>query len=117
MVPLLGIDYSEPPDSPSEAPLNYRGVILRMGLESEQEVFATGDPTVDYLTAGFVAHYRVGPEAPVMCSSSVDHFAMDGGQLDDEDPSEEQIQKAVRAGRAYLTARGEDPQSQKKEAT
>lgn len=114
MIAILGIDYSEPiepiePESEASPSLDYRGVTLKMMPDGAQEKFMSGDATVDYLTAGYVAHYRLGKGAPVMCSSSVDHFVMDGGTLEDEDPSKEQIQKAVAAGRAYLTSRGEGP--------
>jgi len=104
MIPYLSILYSEPdPDT-------YEGVSLRM--VDEPEVFNTGNPTVDYWTAFYVIMRRfnaVGPEAsidpsdvPVLGSSSIDHFAMDGGVLNTEEPSEDEITTAVAAAKAHL---------------
>lgn len=100
-IPFIGIEYDEPD------PATYAGVRLRMGPEVEPEVFFSGDPTTDYLTAGCVVHYRMGPDARIMGSSSVDHFVMDGGTLEDEDPPQEKIEAAIAAARAYLAGRNE----------
>lgn len=89
----------------------YRGVTLRMGIEGEEERFCTESPTVDMLVAGMVAHHRLGDGALIMSSSSVNHFAMDGGVLDDEEPSQEQVDAARGIARAYLIARGEGPKT------
>lgn len=94
MVPLISILYDEPD------PATYRGVQLKMGPEGEPEVFGTGDPTVDYLTAGSVAHIRLGPGASILGTSSVDHFSMDGGDI--RDFTREDVEKAIRLARAYL---------------
>ncbi len=110
MIPIIGIDYDEPAEEESSAPLNYRGVTLRMeGRDTER--FASGDATVDYLVAGFVAHYRLGPDAHVLCSSSVDHFSMDGGEIETDDPTRAQIDAAITVAKAYLVSRGEGPKS------
>ena len=101
LIPIIGIIYDD------SDPISYKGVDLHIG--EERETFYSGDPTVDYLTAGFVAHYRAGPAAHIMCSSSVDHFVMDGGELEDDDPPEEKIKRAVALGKAYLEERGEAP--------
>ena len=94
-------------------PSTYRGVILRMG--DEEERFCTpaeegGSPTVDMLVAGMCAGHRLGEGGPIMSSSSVNHFVMDGGVLDDEGPSQEQVDQARVIARAYLISRGEGPE-------
>lgn len=93
-----------------EDPLIYRGIILRMdGAPVKEEVFMTGNPTVDYLTAGFVAYKRLGPDAVIMHSSTLDHFVMDGGVLNTEDPSQAEIDKATVCAREYLGLPAEMP--------
>lgn len=102
MIPILGILYDE------TDPATYSGVTLRLG--DDREVFNSGNPTVDYLTAYFVLSHRyraagfdVG-DVPVMASSSVNHFVFDGGTLNDSDPSQEEVDAAVAAAKAYLEA-------------
>ena len=85
----------------------YAGITLSMG--SLKEVFMTDHPTVDYLTAGFVAYKRLGPDAVVMNSSTIDHFISDGGVLNDTDPSQEEIDKATALARKYLGFPAEEP--------
>lgn len=99
---ILGIEYHEPD------PETYFGVSLKMMPDGPEESFMTGDPTVDYLTAGAVAVYRL-KGGTVMCSSSVDHFSMDGGDLSDEDPPREKLDLSLTLARKYLTDRGEAP--------
>lgn len=71
------------------------------------ETFYTGDPTVDYLAAGAVGHYRYGQDAHFVCSSSVNHFVFDGGGLRDENPTQDDVKKALDCARAYLVETGE----------
>lgn len=105
-VAIIGIDYDEPAEEESVAPLNYRGVTLKMG-DGEREVFMSGlGATVDYLTAGFVAHHRLGEHAHVIGSSSVDHYSMDGGEIETGDPTKADIDAAIVAGRKYLQIGG-----------
>lgn len=99
---IIGIVYDEPD------PETYGGVSLKMMPEGKREDFYTGDPTVDYLTAGIVAKYRL-KGGPVMGSSSVDHFSMDGGDLEDEDPPQHKLDLSLVLARKYLTDRGEGP--------
>lgn len=109
-IPIIGIDYDEPAEEDSDAPLNYRGVTLKMSPDGDRERFMSGHgATVDYLTAGFVAHYRLGPDAHVICSSSVDHYSMDGGEIETDDPTKADINAAVDVAKAYLIGRGEGP--------
>lgn len=106
-IPIIGIDYDEPAEEASADPLNYRGVTLKVG--DGREVFMSGNATVDYLTAGFVAHHRLGEHAHVIGSSSVDHFSMDGGEIETDDPTKADIDAAITKAKAYLTERGEGP--------
>lgn len=108
-IPIIGIDYDEPAEEDSNASLNYRGVTLKMMPGGDREVFMSNNPTVDYLTAGFVAHYRLGPDAHVIGSSSVDHFSMDGGEIETDDPTRADIDAAIALAKVYLTGRGEGP--------
>jgi len=89
-------------------PATYEGIELKMSLEAEPEVFNTGNPFHDYLTAGIIVFHRAGENAIVMGSSSIDHFAMDGGDLPDGDTAtEEQVMEAALAAKAYLIQLGE----------
>ena len=78
-------------------PTTYAGV--QLSTESETVVFNTGNPTHDFLTASMVAHHAGGD---VLCSSSVDHFGSDGGDLHDETASDEEIESARAAAIKYL---------------
>lgn len=98
-IPKLGIDYDEPD------PTTYRSATLEMrghGLER----FCSGDPTVDLLNAAIVAFHRVGEDGVVLNRSSVVHFAMDGGELNDADPTQDKIGAAIAAAKAYIAAHG-----------
>jgi len=110
MIPFLPILYDEDMN-PDET---YRGVELRMGSGAQRdgppEVFNTGNPTVDYHTAMLVVWRRwieaggdKDEDPPVMGSSSIDHFVMDGGTLRDENPSGEDVQAAITITKAYLS--------------
>jgi hypothetical protein len=84
-------------------PATYKGIELQMKPGAKREVFNTGDPLHDYLTAGFVATSRAGDDAPIFGSSSIDHFVMDGGaQLDAEQATPDQLKAALKAAEAYL---------------
>ena len=84
-------------------PTTYEGIELRMRLGAKREVFNTGNPFHDYLTANIVAFLRAGEHACVMGSSSVDHFSMDGGHLPCASlATDEQLETAREAARAYL---------------
>lgn len=96
MIPIIGIVYDD------NNPESYAGVTLRMGSGSLADTFHTGNPTVDYLTAVFVVASRNGVDHPAMSSSSIDHFVMDGGDLNTDNPPEAAISAALDATRRYL---------------
>jgi len=89
-------------------PETYEGISVRMGRDEKPKVFNTGNPTVDYFTAYFVASKRCKDagvdidDLPVMGSSSIDHFVMDGGTLNTDEPSDEDVQAAVTAAKTFL---------------
>jgi hypothetical protein len=91
-----------------ENPASYQGISVKVGREAEPEVFNTGNPTVDYFTAYFVASKRCKDagvdidDLPIMGSSSIDHFVMDGGTLNTDDPGDEDVQTAVVAAKTHL---------------
>jgi len=93
-LPFLNLLYDEPD------PSTYRGVQLRMG--DTKDVFDTGNPTVDYITAGCVAYTRAGGQITIQGSSDIDHFVMDGGVLNDNDPTDEEIAAGHAAARKHL---------------
>ena len=94
----------------------YRAIelsLLHGGESKDRERFATGDPLHDYLTAMyvvFIRYERAGldpDDATIMGSSSVDHFAMDGGiTLDAEGADMENLKRAARAAKEYEDTRG-----------
>ena len=89
-------------------PSTYEGISISMSLGAEAEVFNTGKPFHDYLTGSIVIFHRAGEDAIVMGASSIDHFAMDGGDLPDgTEATEEQVMAAAMAAKAYLIQRGE----------
>ena len=63
---------------------------------------------MDYFTAYFVASKHCKDagvdidDVYVGGSSSLDHFVMDGGTLNTDEPSDEDVQGAVAAAKAYL---------------
>ena len=83
-------------------PSTYRGMEIRIDRESEPLVFNSGNPTVDYVTAGCVVYTRAGGEVPIMGSSSIDHFVMDEGDLKTEEIPDDEIRAGYAAARAYL---------------
>ncbi len=72
MIASLNIDY----DGFSQA--SYKRVQLKVGKKTYN--FDTGDPVVDFKAANSKADELVnsGKVEIVMCSSSLDHFTMDG---------------------------------------
>lgn len=96
---LIGIDYDEPD------PSTYRGIVVTYNFppHREEERFNTGDPSADYLMAGSVIHEHLGSQVYISGRSSLDHFVMDGGVLD-EDPSSEQTLAALEQARTYIQA-------------
>ena len=77
-------------------PKTYRGFELERKGPHPGPVFFSDNPTVDYLAALFVAHFftNEGKAGVVMGASSVDHFAMDGGIVEFENPSDDDVEKA-----------------------
>jgi hypothetical protein len=85
-------------------PTTYAGVQLRAGVDGEPVVFNTGNPTIDFITAGAVAHHMVGDN--VYLSSSVNHFGNDGGDLHDETASVAEIETALASALLYIQSAG-----------
>lgn len=75
---ILGVNYMEPD------PKTYAGFEVRSDGETLM-TFNTGNPTVDFLTAMWWIMLTYGENVHMSNSSSVDHFAMDGGDLRDAD--------------------------------
>jgi hypothetical protein len=98
--PILSIKYDD------ANPATYEGVTLSMDRDKPRELFSTGNPTVDYNTAAAVVYrrfYNAGvdvDDVPLMGSSTIDHFIMDGGELNEE-PTPEQIRKALDNAEKY----------------
>jgi len=93
---FLSVLYDEPD------PHTYRGIEVH-GKDGFRQVVDTGNPQHDYFTVGVILDIVTGGEAIVMESSSIHHFAMDGGpQLDFAIATDEQIEAAVEAGRRLL---------------
>lgn len=86
-MPYLSVLYND------SNPESYEGVQVVLG--DKGAVVYSGDPVLDYLCAMLMVppEWR---EAGFMCSSSCDHFVMDGGILEPEDGeySEEDFAKA-----------------------
>jgi hypothetical protein len=93
---FLSVLYDEPDTS------TYRGIELSHG--AHRDVFHTGNPTHDYLTAVFTVHlkYGEGAERTLRYLSSWNHFAMDGGDLPEEGYTEDQIRAAREAAGVFL---------------
>ena len=83
-------------------PETYRGVEFKLG--DERAVFNTSNPTVDYLTVLGVLWLEHGQQTPVITKSSVDHFVMDGGVLDESTPSPSDVDAAIANSLVYLRA-------------
>ena len=73
-IPIIGIDYDDPDVS------TYRGCTLSMG--DGELILDSGRPEHDYWAISHLAR-TLSPVDFVMCSSSVDHFAYDGGTIDE----------------------------------
>jgi hypothetical protein len=71
-LPILSVHYDEFDIA------TYAGCSVSVG-EHEFTV-DTGNPAADYLAVSVIAHVIAGEW--VMCSSSVDHFIQDGGNLE-----------------------------------
>lgn len=83
---IISVLYDEPD------PTTYRGVAVRVG-DAEDVILSSDDPTVDYVAAGWVA-LRAGCTS-LICSSSVSHFAMDGGDLNTTSPTPAQMEAGL----------------------
>ena len=74
---IIGVRYDESAGGEEACFRSYEGVTLsRFGRKTE--VFYTGEPQADYMTALLVQFYRNG-KMSIMASSSVDNFAVDAG--------------------------------------
>lgn len=95
--PYLRIDYDEE-DNEAAVNKSYRGVIMEVAGETTR--FFSGDPTVDWITSGIVAYHLYGNNA--LCSSSVDHFGLDGGNIQYDDWDEATIEKGREYARTFI---------------
>lgn len=117
---LIRVNYTEPD------PSTYAGIQLQVGmpghpLDGDAEVFCTGHgPTVDFLHALSVLRHTfedAGQDLEgirITATSSVDHFVMDGGVLNDSgDWTGEEVLAASKATRAYFMQRAVDERRQR----
>ena len=79
-VPIVHIDYDEPD------PSTYRGARMTMlyGFGTVGFALDSGNPAQDYSAVSKIAQaiaWATGGVGLVMCSSDVDNFIMDGGDL------------------------------------
>jgi len=75
---IIGVRYDEGAGSPEACLASYAGIEVSRDGGVACELFFSGDPEADYLTAHLVTLYRSDQhDTPVMASSSLDHFAMD----------------------------------------
>lgn len=70
----------------------YNGISIHNN-DKKQTIFTNTNPTVDYLVALFICRPDINK---VSASSSLDHFIMDGGVLNDESPSNEDVVMATK---------------------
>lgn len=94
MVAFISVNYEE------LKPETYAGFTLKMG--DRVETINTGNPTVDYVAIGCIAYTIAGGRLPIMQSSSIDHFIMDGGDLLTEDIPEELANRGREAAKSHL---------------
>jgi len=85
-------------------PATYAGVGYRVDRDKRMYFINTGNPTVDYAAAMMVLYTVNGEDAIIMGSSSIDHFVMDGGDLETENFSEEQLVSARKSLQTELSA-------------
>jgi len=85
-------------------PATYAGVEYRVDRGKHMYCINTGNPTADYAAAMMVLYTVNGDEAIIMGSSSIDHFVMDGGDLETENFSEEQLVQAKKSIQTELSA-------------
>lgn len=85
-------------------PATYAGVEYRVDRGKHMYCINTGNPTADYAAAMMVLYTVNGDEAIIMGSSSIDHFVMDGGDLETENFSEEQLVSAKKSLQTELSA-------------
>lgn len=91
MVGHISVKYEE------ADPTTYSGI--EYGWNRKYKIINTGNPSVDYIIAMILLSRKEQETGhPIMRSSSVDHFIMDGGEMETEDFSEEHIS----AARKYL---------------
>ena len=101
-LPFLRLEYDD------ADPATYEGISLLMLDDKKPELFNTGNPTVDYHTAMAVIYKRAKDagvdidDVPIQGSSSIDHFVMDGGELRDSEPTDEDIQQAIVNAKKHL---------------
>ena len=91
-------------------PNTYAGFELRADKKTIG-IFNTGNPTVDYLTAMWWIKLSYGEDVHVSGSSSIDHFAFDGGDLRDGEGqyTPEEVAKAKKLAHQILGLEPKDP--------
>ena len=86
-------------------PSTYRGIELRFKapyFNEHQDVFNTGVPIHDYLTAVWAIREVYGEDAVAQHTSSYDNFSFDGGDLPEEGFTDKQLSDARRAALLFL---------------
>ena len=106
MATIIGVRYDEGAGSPEACRKSYLGIELSPEGRPD-ELFFSGDPEADYLTAFLVTFYREGT-SQLVCSSSVDHFAMDAGvSLRDVSGQNADVSRANARAARHLESKGE----------
>jgi len=97
---FFSVVYTEPD------PTTYAGVGASFKGWPEDIKLMTGDPTADMVALQLIV-LRMGLGELVMESSSVNHFMMDGGEMRDESPTDEDIERAKPIARRWWGANHE----------
>jgi len=96
---LIGVKYVE------HDPTTYAGAVIHHGRGQEDEIFNTGNPTLDFVTLCTVMMARGHDGYRV--TSSFDHFVMDGGVMEVENIPPELLEEGKQLGIQYLLSTGE----------
>jgi hypothetical protein len=101
---IVGIEYDD------ESPDSYAGVVLSRSQKEVSKIM-TGCPTNDFLATTLLYQKLSDKNGDkwLSCSSSVDHFVMDGGILKEDNFSELEISNALEIAKlAYKNLNGEN---------
>ena len=96
---FISINYEE------TDPDTYAGVEFSCGANSDKTTINTGNPVVDYLIVVLLISAIHGEDCIVTWSSSVNHFEMDGGFLNDSGSSNrrEYTHKEIISAKDYIS--------------